>query len=327
MRGAIMRPVVALDAWEAALASQCVAPFPGALPAAAHEALASTLTEYGSSRFGIYRKCQREHHLKYNEGLVQLRSGPSLDTDYFGLGIMVHACLAYNWEGSKKGLLADWREPLYAATKTGTMQQSLYDEAHRLCSAYFGHYGENDFNENGCSIVDVEREFTDSESFALPYTARLDLVVSIADRIFIVDTKTRATAFPKDGRKKYQRGLRTRPQFIGQAHLAKRAYGLDYTPHVIVNAIIKTKVPSFDRLNAEIEDRDVENWVGAQREAAAAGLAGSAMNYSNCSPDMGAPCNFLDYCHGSDETRARHFTTKAALEAAKLEATPEPKAA
>jgi hypothetical protein len=310
-----MRPAIALDAWEAALATQCAPAFEGELPAAAFEALKSTLTEYGSSRFGEYRRCQRAHALKYRDGLITLRTGPSLDNDYFGLGIMIHACLAYVWEGCKLGLLRDWRDVLSARTADGKMQQALYDETHRLVSAYFGHYGENDFSENGFSIVDVEREFTDSDSFDLPYTARLDLVVEVASRIFIVDTKTRATAFPKDGRAKYQRGLRTRAQFIGQAHLARRAYGLDYTPHVIVNAIVKTKIPSFDRLNVELTDRDVETWCGAQREAAAAGLSGTAMNYSSCSPDMGSACSYLDYCHGSDETRARHFTTKAALAA------------
>lgn len=324
-----MRPAIALDAWEAALATQCAPAFEGPLPPEAFEALKSTLTEWGSSRFGEYRRCQRAHALRYDKGLIQLRAGPSLDNDYFGLGIMIHACLAYVWEGSKLRAEAyeidpsaqsdpgprDWRDPLSARTADGKMQQALYDETHRLVSAYFGHYGENDFAANGFKIVDVEREFTDSDSFDLPYTARLDLVVAVADRIFIVDTKTRATAFPKDARAKYQRGLRTRSQFIGQAHLARRAYGLDYTPHVIVNAIVKTKIPSFDRLNVELTDRDIETWCGAQREAAAAGLSGTAMNYSSCSPDMGAPCSFLDYCHGSDETRARHFTTKAALAA------------
>lgn len=310
-----MRPAIALDAWEAALATQCAPAFEGPLPPEAFAALLSTLTAYGSSRFGEYRRCQRAHALRYSEGLIQLRTGPSLDNDYFGLGIMIHACLAYVWEGLKLGAPRDWGCVLQARTADGKMQQALYDETYRLVSAYFGHYGENDFNENGFKIVDVEREFTDSDSFDLPYTARLDLVVAVADRIFIVDTKTRATAFPKDARAKYQRGLRTRSQFIGQAHLARRAYGLDYTPHVIVNAIVKTKIPSFDRLNVELTDRDVETWCGAQREAAAAGLEGTAMNYSSCSPDMGAPCSFLDYCHGSDETRARHFTTKAALAA------------
>jgi hypothetical protein len=199
------------------------------------------------------------------------------------------------------------------------MQQALYDETYRLVSAYFGHYGENDFNEDPTRIVDVEREFTDSESFALPYTARLDLVVEVAGRILVVDTKTRATAFPKDGRKKYQRGLRTRAQFLGQAHLARRAYNLDYTPQVLVNGIIKTKVPSFDRLAAEITDEDIYRWQIDHGAWALDGVASRLRNYSQCSPDMGSPCTYLEYCHGSAETRARHFTTREAAAAAALE--------
>lgn len=305
-----------LDAWERALAATCVEPHVGVLPKAAHEALASTLTEFGSSRFSALRKCGYAHHLQWAEQVIPLCSGPSLDADYFGLGILVHACLAYVWDGSKLGGPRDWRDILKAASVGGTMQQALHDETERLVSAYFGHWGAEDFHAGEVRIVDVEREFTDSDSFALPYTARLDLVVEVAGTIFVVDTKTRATAFPKNDRRKYQRGLRTRSQFLGQSHLARRGYGLDYAPQVIVNGIIKTKIPGFDRMTAEVTEADVLRWAVDHSAWAAEGLGDRKRNYSHCAPDMGAPCSFLEYCHGSAETRARHFTTKSAARAA-----------
>jgi hypothetical protein len=345
-RGAKPEPLPAslLQAWEAGEAAQLMAPFPGALPPEAIAALAPTLTEYGSSRFGEYRRCQRAHALRYRDGIVRLRLGPSDRLDYFMLGILVHAALAYHWEGLKLGIQRSWRDVLHAATqREGGLERDLYNEAERLLAAYFGHHQSDphfgsDWPE-GTEIVDVEREISDGAvcprcdgtrlepsrlvagemlrchscetssgggSFALPYTARLDLVVRIDGTLHVVDTKTRAAKLPED-RAGYARKLRTRAQFLGQAHLAMLAYGLAEPPPVMVNAIVKTKIPQFGRLVVPITLGDVTRWREQQRRDAAAGLAGDNMNYSQCAPEIGASCIYLDYCHGSEEVRAKHY--------------------
>lgn len=339
-----------LEAWEGAEAAALAEPWPHAVPPEAHAALTPTLTEYGSSRFGLYRTCQRAHALRYTQRVVPLRIGPPSTADYFGLGSLIHAALAYAWEGQKQGVIRDWRDVLHAATQQhGGIRLDTLKEAERLLEAYWAFYGLNDWEGNAgvaATIVDVEREFCAEshkcESCAgtgriehphwedggrppvttpcgacdgrgyhgelgpLPYTARLDLVVEVEGIIHVVDTKTRAKGLPSN-RAQYARRLRTRAQFIGQAWLAKRAYGLSYVPPVIVNAIVKTKIPGFARLLVPLEQRDLDTWAEAQREAAAAGLCGSAMNYSSCAPEIGSPCAYLDYCHGSDEQRVRLF--------------------
>jgi hypothetical protein len=296
-----------LERWADGEAAQMAPAWPSALPQLAVAALEPTLTEWGSSRFGMYRTCQRAHALRYTERLVPLRLGPALSHDYFGLGILIHACLAYAWEGFAKGEQRDWRDVLRAATQRDRgVELDLYNEAERLCAAYWAHHGEPDWDPEHVRIVDVERELCDAESFALPYTARLDLVVSVDDTIHVVDTKSRAKGLPQD-RVGYARKLRTRAQFIGQSHLAMRAYGLSSPPPVIVNAIVKTRMPAFARLVVPITQQDVDTWCEQQRIDAAAGLAGRNMNYSSCAPEMGSPCSYLEYCHGSAEQRSRLF--------------------
>jgi hypothetical protein len=324
-----------------------VPPHEGELPAAAAAALAPTLTHWGSSRFGEHRRCGRAHALRWREQIVPLRTGPSMGKDYFGLGILIHAATAYVWEGLKLGEHRDWRDVLHAATqREGGVERATHEEAWRLLDAYFAHWGIPDWDPSLVRIVDVERELQEGEickrcsgtgvmtserslsgeascrtcggsgmiggSFGLPYTARLDLVVEIAGTLHVVDTKTRATKLP-DNEALYARQLRTRAQFLGQSFLAQKAYGLSVPPPVIVNAIVKTKIPRFGRLTVPITSDDVARWAEWQ---ASASLESDRMNYSQCAPEIGAPCAYLDYCHGSDEQRARYFTRAPESQAA-----------
>lgn len=305
---AVASTVTALEAWEnaetAALVPAC-SPIPA--PLAAFKALEPTLTRYGSSRFGEYRRCQRAHALRWRDQIVPLRLGPPSSADYFGLGILIHAATAYVWEGLKLGEERDWLDVMVAATqREGSVRRDTWEEAQRLLSAYYAFHGLPDWDLEHVKILDVERELCETAAWQLPYTARLDLVISVDGILHVVDTKSRAKDLPSD-RVSYARKLRTRPQFIGQAWLAKRFYGLDYVPPVIVNAIVKTKIPKFARLAVPLQQQDLDCWEEQQGKDALAGLSGDAMNYSSCAPEMGSPCAYLEYCHGSDEQRTRLF--------------------
>lgn len=291
------------EGWDEILKSRKAAPFVGELPAAAIEAAQQdTLTSHGSSRFLEYRRCQRAHSLRYRERIAPVER--LFDRiDYFSLGSTIHACLAYAWEGFRIGEPREWRHALFAATLRGDLDEDVFEEADRLCSAYFAHYGEPDL---GFTILGVETLLEDPASFALPYTARLDLIGEAAGEIVIVDTKTRAKKIPDD-RITYARDLTTRAQFLGQAHLAMLRYGLKEPPPIIVNAIIKTKIPGFDRLTVRPSLADVERWRAQQRRDASWGLEGTEMNYSSCAPELGSRCSYFRWCHGSDEERSRHF--------------------
>ena len=301
------RPVEGIDeaGWGELLASQRCTPFPGELPP---EAIAAaeleTGTEFGSHVFGSYRNCQRKSQL-HRAGLV--RVGRLYDRlDYFGIGGAVHAVLSYGWAAMQRGAVVDPLDALRAATqRPAGIDLDTYEEAERLCTAYYAHYGFPDWRD-GVKILDVEVLLRDDSSFAVPYTARLDLVAEIAGEIVLVDTKTRAKSLPKD-REGYARDLRTREQFLGQAFLAMQRYGLAEPPPVVVNVIVKTKIPAFDRLRVNIRRSDVERWAENHAAEATAGLDGSLMNYSSCAPEIGSKCEFIDYCHGDAEQRARGF--------------------
>lgn len=320
----------ALDeaAWGRVLDSQLMPPHPDALPPAAVAAAAlETGTEWGSHVFGEHRRCERASALR-REGIV--RVGRIYDrADYFGIGSLVHAALSYVWDGMREGDLGrDPIDALRAATqREGGIVIDTYEEALRLVTAYFAHYGIPDWNPEHTKVIAVERLLSDgtvcacpglgssyhdpqcpneTASFAMPYTARLDLILEIAGEITLVDTKTRAKGMPRD-REEYARDLRTREQFLGQAHLAMREFGLATPPAIVVNAIVKTKVPGFDRLRVTPSLDDVERWRENHAREAARGLRSSddaIMNYSACAPEIGSKCDFIKYCHGNDHDRA-----------------------
>jgi hypothetical protein len=309
------------------------APIPSALRHAVAEAFAFTGTEWGSSRWSEFRRCPQAHNLRY---VVQLRRKPEslrdeLDEegkiDPLTLGNLVHSARGYVELHHAEG--AEWQHVIEEARARG-YDPLLVAEAERLLAGYFAHWGTDNAGwPEGVEIVDVERLYSwplnETLHQAVPifgaagnlYTARLDTLLLINGSLVIADTKTRARSLPKD-RAHYERGLRTNPQFLGQSWLVMQAEGLETPPPVWVNAIVKTKIPAYDRLLVRFTRDDVEQWAEAQRrwyaEFAARGAsngAGCLMNYSACAPEMGSRCWAFDWCHGSEESRALHFETAA----------------
>lgn len=302
-------------------------------PATAASCLAPTVTGWGNSRYSEYRRCPRAHHLKFERGIRRL---PIADADrdhvdYFELGRLIHACL--QWAQLAPGINS-WRDVVIAHLKADPAP-CRFDleraECDRLLDPYFAIYGtENAGWPDDAKIVSVEEEFTNEwelESRHLPtcrsgaggfgcacperlsgsYSARLDTILEIAGAITIADTKTRAKAFPQD-RVEYARGLSTNPQFLGQSWLAMQRYGLEEPPPVWVNAIIKTKIPQYDRLLVRFTREAVDRWAAWQRDQSAEIGSSRAMNYSQCAPEIGSRCWAFDWCHSSPEQRARNYS-------------------
>ena len=320
-----------------------IAPHEGELPREAVEAASlETQSSHGASRWNTYRRCQREHALRYRDGIVP-KDRLFDRLDYFSLGSTMHAILTYMWRGFAVGDNdRSWRDALLACTqRPGGLDEDVFLEAERLAGAYYARWGAPDFaegfeyvasevlledgvtcpmcdgakldgNGNWCrtcyvSYSEGSAGFVDG-SFAQPYTARLDLIGRVAGELVIVDTKTRKAKIP-DNRMMFSREAAVNPQFLGQAHLVMRAYGLTEPPGVLVNAIIKTKVPGFDRVLARPTLEDVERWRENHAREAEAGLDGDLMNYSSCAPPMGSRCGYFNWCHGSAEMRERNFVT------------------
>jgi hypothetical protein len=329
---------------------------PEALRPAVAEAFAFTGTEWGSSRWGEYRRCPQAHHLRYHLRVSRTPASAQQERDeegrldYFALGNLVHAARGYFELTHDRG--GDWRHVLEVARAQPDADPLLVAEADRLLGGYFARWGEANAGwPEGAEIVSVERlyehEWPDPDHGTCPscdgtgsrlvrtytyrcatcsgtggpravlgrYSARLDTVLRIDGSLVIADTKTRAKRIPSD-RAHYERGLRTNPQFLGQSWLVMTAEGLDEPPPVWVNAIVKTKVPDYDRLLVRFTRADVDRWAANQRELSASGCDLRTMNYSQCAPEMGSRCWAFDWCHGSEESRALHFKIGESAEGA-----------
>jgi len=277
--------------------------------------LGSTASPWGASRFSEAQRCEQAHDLAF---VQRLRPKKYADPDfgesggepsYFALGSLVHACRAWSQLGARDGWAADWREVIQAASEAGTDPGVLW-ECERLLTAYDAHHGtENAGWPEGVQILEVECLW-EAQLGALPYTARADALVRLPDgSLAIPDIKTRAKALPEDAAQHW--GLR--PQFLGLAWLAMRALKLEVPPPVWVDAIVKTKVPKFARVLVPLDAGAVLRWASNQ-ERVAGELARMQearrlpiMNYAACAPEIGSPCRWQAWCHGSDELRAQRF--------------------
>lgn len=294
------------------------------------DCLASTATEWGSSRYGEWFRCNMGHHLRYR---LNVRRAPHVDEVeavatgelpdgkpeglHFEVGSLVHGGINWVSDGVMAGIEREWEDVTTAAPDYRDAERprgfdlgSIY-EAQRLLGAYFAHYGEANAGwHEDLKIIAVELQLAEHQAFALPYTSAADVILQHpSGEIIIGDHKTRAKSFPKDsgGRARYTRGLAVRPQFAGLSWLVRRHYGLDYCPAVLVNGIIKTKIPQFDRLRVDLLPEDLAWWEAAQRSAAATGLVSCAPNPTACAPEMGSRCWAFDWCHGPQELKDRKF--------------------
>lgn len=302
--------------------------------------LRPTVTEWGASRYGEYRRCHKAHHLKFH---LRVRPAPrkplenpleATEADgklnYFDVGKLVAASHQWMREGVLAGESAprDWAAPLMHAPLHGYALPEI-DEASRLLGAYFMHYGpENAGFPEGSRILAVEHEMRAPEgSRIFPYTARADAILQLpSGEIVIVDDKTRAQAFPQN-REWYAQGAATRPQFCGLSWLLRaeqpcRACGGIYEhadccdgdlesgsppPAVWINGIIKTKIPKFDRVLVTMTHAGLARWEEAQAADAAIGCTHANPNYNSCAPEIGSRCWAFEWCHGSESARRERF--------------------
>lgn len=297
--------------------------------------LASTATEWGSSRWSEYRRCQKAHYLRYELGLE--RKPVDLDDDeddrntkidYFAVGILVHACLQWTSDAAMRSEQNDWKQVI-ATAGSDCDERKAFDvgaiyEAERLVSEYFRIRG----TENGGWPEGVKVLGTEVHLGAEPLERRADIVLELpSGEIVIGDTKTRAHGIPGCEYEKSQlrtggsaarfiEDMQTNDQFLGLSYLAQKEYELEAPPAVWVNAIIKTKIPKFDRVLVPFTQEMVDRWYEEQRQwedeyrrhADVAPLS----NYSSCAPPIGSRCSFFYYCHSTDEKRDQLFQIRKA---------------
>jgi hypothetical protein len=228
----------------------------------------------------------------------------------------VHAGLAYRHDGhSSHSELLDY------ASSTGRYDVGSLIEASRLLKWYFLHWGDENAGWGPDTKIlgaEIPLEWLDAP---LPHTGRADLLVEISGSTLVVDTKTRAKGLPEDRDEltAWIRGQAMNPQFVSLSAMTQRKFNLPEPPAVMVNAIVKTKIPKFARVVVPITSERVELWArihaaSAERylEYQAAVISGKSplQNWSNCVSMFGKTCYYSSYCFGSEESRMLNWEIK-----------------
>lgn len=271
--------------------------------------LVSTATRYGSSRWATYESCGRKYDLRYHLGVYpKARSGPLV------LGSLMHAIFAYTARAVLRGVSVKWRDVLeVAATDPRFLPITAKDktldpveEANRLAHGYFEEYGEFNAGWPNHEIVAVEQLIEIDE--AAPYSTRLDLLLRNASgNLVVVDHKTRSSSFDSD-RDLLKRKLSTKPQFIGSVWATQRSRSLDYIPELLINGIIKTKSPKYQRVEVELTREQIDNWNANRIAKVQLGYSDTTCNYTSCAPDSGFLCEYFDYCHPEGDSKTELYT-------------------
>lgn len=296
--------------------------------------LAPTVTEWGSSRMSVRQRCLRENDLRYRLKLVPPPPKPNeaAREDYFEVGSLVHACQhAVNLQaiagrlphpGDWLPVLAESRRRREADPAAAIPWDKLdpIDEAERLVTAYYSHYGYA--NGGWPDSYRLEQAETLYQDLSLPASTRADLELSRNGLWIFADTKTKDKDLVsgKYSADRISQKLQTaaenyavREQFLRTAWLIMQARGLDEPPQAVVDLIVKTKVPVFRRIPVAISRAAVDQWAA---NMAAIKMADEVlqcgpdpvlapMNYDACvNPITQKRCAYFNHCHGLPGDRA-----------------------
>lgn len=269
-------------------------------------ALSYTATHHGSSRWSALRRCPREHQLRYDIGVRQKES-----PDYFAIGQVVHAGLAYAALGVIEGFEWDLGHVWEEIERRELFTPDIVVESKRLLRAYFAYWGrENAGYGKSVNLLEVEHFVATKKAGGRRYTGRVDLLAEAKPkgskryRMVIFDHKTRSS-MPKASNEELSRGWATNPQFLGLAYCVREVE--EETPAFCVNVISKTQVPQFRRVSWQYEDEELDRWAKEHRKSLEM-LKHDFMNYNQCDPPIGSRCWAFDWCHGTDKQREELYT-------------------
>lgn len=269
-----------------------------------------TGTSYGHSRWQSLRTCEYQHHLKYHEHIRPKQNSPALD-----VGSAVHIGLMAQELASMESI----EEPIWQrAVEASPVDCEARLEAARLLSAYFAHYGIDNAGWGNYKILSVEQEMHAYKS--LYWSTRVDAVVMApAERkhsereVFVVDHKTSRSAVSDVA--EFVRDCKVNPQFLGHALTYQTVFGKRVS--VLVNLVVKSRIPSFERVIVRFSDAELMNWHAEQKMYEIENRAKlenvvnrkrlPIKNYDACTNAVGMRCWAFDYCWGTDQDRENLF--------------------
>jgi hypothetical protein len=284
---------------------------PSALEAALALAFEFTGTPHGASRWKEARRCPYAHHIRYVEGIR-----PKQQADYFAIGNLGHAILAYMALGVRNGFNAKVDHVIEAARERKLFEDDVLAEGERLLKAYFGKYGvANAGYGKAVDILEVEY-FVSSKKLGDRYTGRVDCLLEMEkdgkSHLMVVDHKLWARmpqAATKAEEKELIRKLAVDAQFLGLAYCLREQE--NEIPSICLNVISKTKLPDFRRFVWLYSDEELDEWAKHHKLSLAQGVGRQTWkNYSECVPWAGNPCWAFEWCHGTNEERKKLYQVR-----------------
>lgn len=274
-------------------------------------------TPYGWSKHAVKFQCWYKHYLMVHLKVDRYYS-PAL-----AIGTILHEILA-TWYSTPLGEDPSGPiEELLAVCRDGGYEKAV-DEALRLSEAYLAYWmlpeRENglwaprkvirdfkgnvvsrpdDFFDPGTEIIAIEEMLQTDTPFN--YSCRTDLVVRRRDGIWVVDHKT-ARALDDSITDWALQG-----EILGLLWLARKKWG-DEVKGLIINLIVKTKTPKFERMSFRFRPRNVKMHIDAVRallefEPIAKRL-GWPRNFASCAGQY--RCQFFAYCKDGIASNLKH---------------------
>jgi hypothetical protein len=262
----------------------------------------------GWSKLYDFQRCPYRYNLLHNQQELLELSSVSKPAS-LELGSMLHSMLAMHYIRSmptaKYNVATDagriaWPTPYALAERVISLEANpaIVDEARRLYSAYFNHYGNAE--TEGWQPLAIELDAGDPRI----HTCRFDMVARINGGVWIVEHKTAS----RESRDVIE-GWWLDGEILGEVY-GYRLSQLNevYGPlvGVLVNIVVKTQVPKFRRVEVVVTDevlkqyaQDSLYWRSERYKCSRENrwpkkLAGCIGRYDTCA--------FFDHCRDADNT-------------------------
>lgn len=285
-------------------------------------------TPYGWHTFSTRFQCWYKYHLSEHLKIDRFHS-PAL-----AVGTLVHEILA-PWyltplnQDPSKGI-----EQMLDACRNNGYEKAV-SETIRLMEAYLYYWQPqgkvirdskgivisrpDDFFAAGTEVIAVEEMLQTDTPFN--YTCRMDLAIRRLDGIWVVDHKT-AKALDDSVTDWALQG-----EILGLLWLAQKKWG-DQVKGLIINLIVKTIAPKFERLVFRLRPRNIQMHVDAIKALLemqpVAEKLGWPRNLTSC--NAGYRCQYFDFCKDEITANLEHDgkLVKPDEEKRDEEAAPEP---
>lgn len=257
------------------------------------------------------RRCPRAHKFKYRDSLRVIAP----DDPNLLFGRCGHQALEILGKKILAGYDTDaqaWETAAVEARKDllASEDPELAGKLTTLISAYRNTFGEENAGYGELELLEVETVLmggtllADRGGFACIADA---IAKSAEGRLITIEHKFLGKKFYGEDEDVTAK-LLLDDQVCALAFCGRERFG--EIPLVLYNVLVKTKNPSFQRIYLDLSEKQLQNWEENTRQATAF-LDLDCPNLTACNPKGGGfKCDYVGYCHGTDEERELNYEVR-----------------